>query len=385
VTASRLLLGATALAAACAPAMRTSAPAPVNPIARQIIDRQALTARLAFDSAARKGDREAMRRWLAEDAIIVYREDTLRGGDAIARMLSTSWPGASEPLHFAPGKPEACVDGTYELGTAYTIGTRRVTAGADTVRYRYGFLWRQADSTRVLLRAVAVAPAPDSPPELRGCVRVTPIVFDATRLRIAVFTPAAYTWWHAASSMQDRLSERGYGTVTPDVGSTPWAMIGLRLRAWRGLSIEGVLALQSARDSVAGFNGTTGSAISTSFRRSGLMGAILGYEWHRLRLGAGPVFFTDTWSIQQRLWVDLGNPNGATLTSASKLDSWTEHRTGLLLEAAYTVPIAPFAFVEARAQQWSVGSRQIHGAGFFPPVVVNTSAYTLAVSTGLAF
>jgi len=384
VTLPRLLLGATALAAACAPATRTVGLGPVKPVPIRIIILQDSTARLALDSAARRGDRTAMARWLADDVIIVSGTDTVHGRDAAARLLSRPWPGTSEPLHFAAGNPEYCMDGAYESGSAYSIVAHGPTEKADTVRFRYGVLWKQVDSSRVAMRAVAVAPAPWTPPKLKGCVLATPVRFEGTRVRISVFTPATLARWNTAASVRDQFDSRGY-VPTDQTGPTPWAVVGLRLRGWKGLSLEGLMTLGSQHDSITAFNSTTGSSIASTIRRSSLVGAILGYEWHRLRLSAGPIFFTDTWSIREQLLLDWDNPNGASLAGVTKPDTWTEHRTGLLLEAAYSFPIAPYLFVEARAQQWSVRSSQIHGAGLFPPVNVNTSGYYLAVATGVAF
>jgi hypothetical protein len=384
VTISRLLLGATALAVACAPATRSSGPGPVTPVPERAIALQVSTARLALDSATRRGDRAAMTRWLAEDAIIISGIDTLQGPEAVARLLSVPWPGTSEPLHFAAGNPEYCMDGAYENGSAYTIVIHGPTEKTDTVRFRYAALWRQVDSSRVAMRAVALAPAPHAPPKLKGCIWATPVRFDATRVRISLLTPAAFAQWNAPSSLQDAFRTRGY-TPQKQVGPTPWAIVGLRWRAWSGVSIEALLPLQSEHDSVVALNVTTGSQVTTSFRRSGVVGALLGYEWRRLRLGAGPIFLKDTWSIREAEYQDLGSINGPTLVALSKLDTWTESRTGLLLEVAYTVPTTPWAFLEVRAQQWSVASRPIHGAGQYPPVPVNSSGYLFAVALGVAF
>jgi hypothetical protein len=49
------------------------------------------------------------------------------------------------------------------------------------------------------------------------------------------------------------------------------------------------------------------------------------------------------------------------------------------------VPVTPYAFLEARVQEWSVASRTIHGAGQFAPALVDTSGYLLAIAAGLAF
>lgn len=387
------LLAATAvLAGACAPAIRTSSTAPAKPMPRRTIERQVRVARVAFDSAVRGGDVAAMGRWLADDAMVVRGHDTLRGRDAIVRQLMLSWPQATARLYFAPARTEYCVNGLYEDGGEYTAYVRVSAQREDTLRGRYALLWRRSGNDRISVGGVALAAAAErTAPQLGGCEWATTALFDGRRLRVSVFA-AVVAASNTVRSLQDKLSQRGYGpgftsTSVADIhqtraGNAPWPLVSLRVRPWGGLSVEGLLVLGSRNDTVTGFNAATGSFVRATFSRSRVVAAVVGYEWHRVRAGAGPFFVSDTWSIRE--YTFSGSGPGAALARATTLDTWKERRTGLLLEASYTVPIAPYAFVEARAQQWSIASREIHPAGTFAPALVDTSSFLVAIAAGLA-
>ena len=401
MTISRLLplLAAVAAATGCAPAIHT-ATTPVAVMPPRTIDRQVQTARMALDSAARKGDVETLSRWLAEDAILVRGADTLRGREAIARRLAAWWPQATAELHYAPASTEYCVDGKYEDGGEYTVHVHLSAQRADTLRGRYALLWQRSDGGVIRIRGVALAAiGKGSPPRLRGCERATLRIFDRHRVRVMVFTPAMLANSNTAGSLQDRLSQQGYGpgvitsgpAANPGTGiqathsgSAPWPIVGLRLRPWGGVSIEGLLVLATRADTVTGLNSSTLSFAKATASRSQTVAAVVGYEWRRLRLGAGPFFCEDAWSVRE--WQLAPDPFlGLDVSSSTPIDSWKERRVGLLLEGAYTIPVAPYAFVELRAQEWSIGSRQVRGAGQFAPSFVDTSGWLMAVGAGVAF
>jgi hypothetical protein len=399
VTRSSMLLWAAILAAGCAPAMRTATtPVPLMP--RRTIDSQVRTARLALDSAVRKGDLESLRGWLADDAVIVTGADTLRGRDAISLRLAALWPGATARVTFGAGRTEYCVDGMYEDEGGYTAFIHVSVQREDTLHGAYALLWRRSDDGVIRIRGVSLgAFGKGASPRVRGCELATARIFDAHRMRVSLFIPGMPATSNTASSLTQRLVEQGYGPdvitsgpagnpstgIRPTItGAAPWPIVGLRVRPWGGLSIEGLLVLATRSDAVTGVNGRTGSVVTATASRSQTVAAVVGYEWRRLRLGAGPFFSEDAWSVRE--WHIVPDPvMGWDVSSSTPIDSWKERRAGLLLEAAYTIPVAPYLFVELRGQDWSVASRMIHGAGQFAPAYVDTSGWILAVATGVAF
>jgi ketosteroid isomerase-like protein len=366
-----------------------------KPMTQDAITRAILVAKSQFDTAASKGDLDGMARWFAEDAIVIRGRDTLKGRTAVTALLRTGLPGATAArVYFQPAQTEFCTDGAYEYGGEYTIHAQRLGGITDTLRGRYALRWTQHGADAVLVQAVAVAPTHGSAtPALRGCAWATHAAFDRRRIRLSFFTPAAISTANTVSSLEGTLRDRGYGPgfTTQDTdfrptrsGPTPWLIAGARVRLWRGVSVEGLFVFQPRSDSIQAYNASTGAYIQAWFKRSSAAAAVLGYEWRRLRVGVGPTFLTDAWTIQESTF-PIGARDGALPARATPEDSWTERRRGLLLEVAYTVPVTPHAFVELRAQQWSVKSTAIHPTHSLPTAYVDTSGRLFVVTTGLAF
>ena len=380
-----------------------------DPVARSEaqVRNEAARARLRLDSAARAGDLPALADHFATDALLITEVgDTVRGPAAIAQRLGGLLPQDGGELALFPRRTESCIEGAYEYGGDYAIRTVG-TAPRDLATGAYALRWARGTDgeLRVHLlilhhRSEVAASAARS--EVR-CTASRVAAFGQRRFEISITPPHAGVWtWSAPDDLTDHLSANGWRTYILRVPGGPvQAQPGPKLRddfavgaiaaLWRvrpPISVRAVASFMPARAHVFAYSADRSADLFLRYEGY-FTGALVSYEWRRLRGGVGPALILSDWRFQEERVYQLedteGNPVGWQSDGVADAEHWRTVDPALLAELAYTQPITARVFADFAAHGRLFATSETHDLLNLEPVSVDLGGFTFAISLGVAF
>jgi ketosteroid isomerase-like protein len=359
-------------------------------------------ARVAIDSAARRGDASALARYLTDDAVVVVGGDTLRGSPAVAAFYRSMRPRAVEGrIEFRPNRTELCTDGAMELGGTMLLVTRNSDGRADTLQPNYAVRWVRDSTGAWRIAAITL----QSQAEIRAvaaggrCQSYLGLArFPRKRLLLTIQMPFTPTQTPTLESVRDLFAARGYSIPGPrqpadelsgitgyypaDKESPPLSA-GVRVRVAGPITAEVVGSVLRNRVSVTAADIPSESYVAIDARQRAI-GALVGIEWRRLRLAAGPVSVRTSGSLVERTlryFTAFGGFWGGPLRTD---EQWSSSAIGWMGLAAYTWPFSASLFVELRASWQAVRPHLNSSSTVFPSARLNSSGYAIALSLGVA-
>ena len=356
-----------ALAVACMGCAPARLVAPVRPVVADEAAARAGAGRtwLQLDSALRSGDVARALDLLAPSVVVVLPAgDSLQGRAAVARMLSERFPGvAAAALHMFSRRYDLCLDGAVESGTDLTVFVGRA-ASAETLQVKVRVLWHVAAGGAWRLARVDLGSRDaDSSPTRATCPRLSEAIFAQRRVRVTVLPSVfGYHTQDERATAHNVLRRQGYATSNSPTTARFFsaAISGVAeeslLRGPSFVSVRARIRGEWWLDVLAGY-GTSGWSTYGVQRlggsrvrldlQHGVTAALLAqYEWRGLRLGAGPVAFSGTWT---------GYEDRSAIFSGANLQAvrTTESSSGVsgLVELGFSQSVSDRLFVDVRAQQ----------------------------------
>lgn len=374
-------------AGACAPAAFRPGPPPQ----RIVVNERELTERLdsakaRIDAAGLRGDLAGVMDRLTPGAtVVIDGRDTLRGRDAIARWLNDRGAAtAAAKVVLRDAKLFACRDGALELqGTLLTrLGGRDDVQPVNAV---YFAKWRDDGPQGWRIDWLEASRAVDRAPDLgRLCPGFRGDEFDARRVFVGL-SAGPPVGQSVGDDISGTMSGRGYrpGAAvyltseyeTRSPSAVDESIVSLRVVVWRQLWVQALA--QPGRVSWAryGASGTSQVLVRADTRWSG---AMAGWQWGRIRAGAGLVAYDAATSTLEERPLPLPG-------SARVLNQSARQPTGFIAEVAYVLPVPStnWLFAEFRVQH-RAGSVDAPGSGIYAPSSVALGGTRFQVHVGFA-
>lgn len=390
-----LLLAACASAGGPLGARRWSGPLP----RARDLDSGVAAARMAIDSAAAHGDAEALARFFEPDAVVVVGNDTLRGFAAVASYYRSARPlsiGGRIELH--PDRTELCTDGAYELGGTVFLVTRNRDGTADTLQPVYAARWGLGGSggwriSAITLRSQATARAVTAG---GGCrTYLAQATFPRRRVLVTFELPMSVSSASGLRVTRQLMIDRAYVVPGPLQSQDPLIGLiglspkeeergpidaGLRFRVHGPLTAEIMASVIPNGIDVTGADFTARSYVVFKARQRAI-GALIGVEWRRLRLAAGPVSVRNSGTLIERRLMPI---QGAWFSQTRTDEEWHSTALGWMGMAAYTWPFSASLFAEVRASWRGTTTGFRSSSAVFPSARLNSSRYALTLVVGVA-
>ena len=364
------------------------------------------SAKLRFNTAARAHDLAGMSAVFDEDAIVITPDrDTVRGRTTIAERIAQLAPADGAVAQLLPRRIEACVDGASEFGGDWAL--RPPAAGPEIARGGYAIRWSYDEAAGMRVRALVLhgtspAEAARGQREVR-CLAPHVREFGTRRFEISISPPHAGIWQsRAGESIADGLRASGFTTRslrTNDGGQSiqpgldeedaeSSGAIAIRWRARPSLVVELFAPFSPIEAVVRGYD-ESASADVVVLHSGRIAGAVVSYEWRRLRIGAGPVFMRSTWREREERLVTRRDGSGEFIgfdeLGFADDEQYSTSSVSALAEIGYTYPIATRVFMDARAHYRAFASHTTRGTTSLGPLDVELGGLTAAIGFGLAF